>query len=283
MAFILENDILKLECIERGGEIQHLIKKSTNRETMYQGNQGWSGKNPTLFPMVGNTYTKDYKIDGQKYAMKNHGLVRYATLHGQNKKNEIVFTLDADNETLKQYPFMFYYEICYKLDGNKVCISYRIKNNGEKDMPFGFGLHPGFKLDDDFSNYTLEFEKEEHAKQMLFDPSFKKKIEHNDVNFKEWKLSREDIKKYATIIYKDLKSDFVTLKHGDENVVRVAIQGFPFLALWTHENTSDFICIEPWYSHADFEKDEDDFYHREGTHILKPNEEWTCSYWIEVM
>ena len=178
---------------------------------------------------------------------------------------------------------MFYYEICYKLDGNKVCINYRIKNNGEKDMPFGFGLHPGFKLDDDFSKYTLEFEKEEHAKQMLFDPSFEKKIEYKDVTFKEWKLSREDIKKYATIIYKDLRSDFVTLKHGDENVVRVAIQGFPFLALWTHENTSDFICIEPWYSHADFEKDEDDFYHREGTHILKPNEEWTCSYWIEVM
>ena len=109
MAFILENDVLKLECIEKGGEIQHLIKKSTNRETMYQGNQGWSGKNPTLFPMVGNTYTKEYEIDGKKYAMKNHGLIRYATLKGQNKENAIVFTLDADEKTLTQYPFLFHY------------------------------------------------------------------------------------------------------------------------------------------------------------------------------
>lgn len=32
-----------------------------------------------------------------------------------------------------------------------------------------------------------------------------------------------------------------------------------------------------------FEKETPDFYHREGTMILKPNEEWTCSYWIEVL
>ena len=67
MAYILENDVLTLECTEKGGEMLHLVKKSTERETLYQGNQGWSGRNPSLFPMVGNTYTKDYEIDGKKY------------------------------------------------------------------------------------------------------------------------------------------------------------------------------------------------------------------------
>ena len=65
MAYILENDLLKLECTEKGGEMLHLVKKSTNHETLYQGDQGWSGRNPSLFPMVGNTYTKDYEIDGK--------------------------------------------------------------------------------------------------------------------------------------------------------------------------------------------------------------------------
>ena len=55
MAYILENDVLKLECTEKGGEMLHLVKKSTNHETLYQGDQGWSGRNPSLFPMVGNT------------------------------------------------------------------------------------------------------------------------------------------------------------------------------------------------------------------------------------
>ena len=150
-------------------------------------------------------------------------------------------------------------------------------------MPFGFGLHPGFKLDDEFSTYTLAFEKEENAKQLLFDPSYEKNVEYQNVAFKEWKLSREDVKKYATIIYKELKSSYVTLKHGDEDIVRVSVEGYPYLALWTHDSESDFLCIEPWYSHGDFEKETPDFYHREGTMILKPNEEWTCSYWIEVL
>lgn len=283
MAYILENDVLKLECTEKGGEMLHLVKKSTNHETLYQGDQGWSGRNPSLFPMVGNTYTKDYEIDGKKYAMKNHGLIRYATLEGESKEDELVFSLDANEETLAQYPFNFHFEIGYKLDGNKVLINYHIKNNDERDMPFGFGLHPGFKLDDEFSTYTLDFEKEENAKQLLFDPSYEKNVEYQDVAFKEWKLSRDDVKKYATIIYKDLKSSFATLKHGDDEVVRVSIEGYPYLALWTHDSESDFLCIEPWYSHGDFEKETPDFYHREGTMILKPNEEWSCSYWIEVL
>lgn len=102
----------------------------------------------------------------------------------------------------------------------------------------------------------------------MFDPSYEKNVEYQDVVFKEWKLSREDVQKYATIIYKDLKSNYVTLKHGDEEVVRVSIEGYPYLALWTHDSASDFLCIEPWYSHGDFEKETPDFYHREGTMVL---------------
>ena len=50
MAYILENDVLKLECAGKGGEMLHLVKKSTDHETLYQGDQGWSGRNPSLFP-----------------------------------------------------------------------------------------------------------------------------------------------------------------------------------------------------------------------------------------
>lgn len=40
MAYILENDVLKLECAGKGGEMLHLVKKSTDHETLYQGDQG---------------------------------------------------------------------------------------------------------------------------------------------------------------------------------------------------------------------------------------------------
>ena len=41
MSYVLENEYLYLECIEAGGEIQHLINKQTQEEIMYQGDQGW--------------------------------------------------------------------------------------------------------------------------------------------------------------------------------------------------------------------------------------------------
>ena len=48
MCYVLENEFCRLECIEDGGQIQHFIDKENDVELMYQGDQGWSGKNPTL-------------------------------------------------------------------------------------------------------------------------------------------------------------------------------------------------------------------------------------------
>ena len=94
--------------------------KKKNVEVMWQGSADhWKGKNPTLWPIVGNTYTKDYVIDGKTYAMKNHGLIRYATLNCvKNSQDEIVMELKSDENTLAQYPFEFTYQISYKFSNS---------------------------------------------------------------------------------------------------------------------------------------------------------------------
>lgn len=279
MSYVLENEYLYLECIEAGGEIQHLINKQTQEEIMYQGDQGWGGKNPTLFPMVGNTYTGSYVIDGKTYSMKNHGLIRYATLQGKQEKDRLIFSLDANDSTLKQYPFSFHYEIQYQLIKNQVKIQYRIENTGSKDMPFGFGLHPGFQLHDTISSYFLSFDGNTNLEQlhMYETPSHWEKVET-----KGWQLNRQDLEKYKTMIYRGLQSQTLTLMHKDEKVLRLHVSDYPFLAIWSSSTPSDFICIEPWWSHADYDPNTTDFYHREGTKILKPNEAFCPSYTIEV-
>ena len=102
-----------------------------------------------------------------------------------------------------------------------------------------------------------------------------------------WPLSPEeavwDVVPDKPLIISEFGGEALYGQHGDEEVVRVSIEGYPYLALWTHDSASDFLCIEPWYSHGDFEKETPDFYHREGTMVLKPNEVWSCSYWIEVL
>lgn len=286
MPYVLENEYCSLEVVKEAAEITHFIDKERNLEIMYQGDEGWSGRNPSLFPIVGNTYSKDYEINGKKYAMKNHGLARYATFNGTQEENKLLFNFSSDEETLKQYPFNFYFEIAYSLNKKTLNIDYTIKNTGNEDMPYTFGLHPAFRVpqfdNEIFEEYSIDFENKEKATQMIFDPSFEKPVEYKEVELDSWQLSREDITKYATIVYKDYTSSYVTLSHKGEERVRVHFKDYPYLALWTHPTKSNFICIEPWYGHADFEKETPDFYHREGTMILKPGETKHISYQIEL-
>ena len=120
MEYVLENEHARLECMEQAGQMKHFIDKDRNVELLYQGDQGWSGRNPSLFPIVGNTWTKDYTIDGKTYAMKNHGLIRYADLKGKQEEDAICFTFDSNEETKAQYPFDFHYEMKYTLEQKHV-------------------------------------------------------------------------------------------------------------------------------------------------------------------
>ena len=175
--------------MEKGGEIYSFTDKQTGLQYMWQGdNDNWGGKNPSLFPIIGNTYTKDYQIDGKTYAMKNHGLIRYATLHcKKDDSKEVIMELDSSEETLAQYPFPFHYEIAYTLKDNKLTITYHITNTGEKEMPFTFGLHPGFNCPlcegEKFEEYTLSFTNEEHMQQLVFDLDKKHPYELKAVSY----------------------------------------------------------------------------------------------------
>lgn len=286
MTYGLENDRIKLECTPKGGEMLHLIDKKKNLEVIYQGDEGWSGSNPSLFPIIGSTYKKTYTIAGREYSMKNHGLIRYATLEGRQTPDSVAFTYTSDEETRKQYPFDFEYEIEYHLDGGTVRIDYTIKNTGAEDMPFSFGLHPAFRVPqyegETFEEYSIRFENEEDARQIVFSDDLHVPAREQDVHLDTWKLDWDEIEKYATIVYKDYTSTSVTLEHAGEPRLTMRFPGFPFLALWSHPSRSHFLCIEPWYGHADFDMSCDDFYAREGTLILQPGETFKTGYSIEL-
>lgn len=285
----IENNKYVVEFVEKGGEIFSFTNKETGMQYMYQGDsEYWSGKNPTLFPIVGSTFTKTYEAKGKTYSMKNHGIIRYATLKCTHKEDtSITFTLDADEETLKVYPYNFHYEITYTLKENTLEVVYNITNNDEEEMPFGFGLHPAFKVplheDEIFEEYTIRFEKEEKMQQIVFDPNKQKASKLVDVKLSEWQLNYDDIEKYETLVYQKFSSSFVTLLGKRGNGVKVSCAGYPFLAIWTAKARAPFLCIEPWYSHDDYDDIKVDFKDREGMIILQPNETFSPSYTITVL
>lgn len=282
MAYVLENEMCLVEVTDKAGEILHFVDKKKNEEMMYQGDQGWSGKNPTLFPIVGNTLSGSYMIDGKTYSMKNHGLIRYAILKYKELEDGIAFTLDSNEDTLAQYPFDFHYEIQYRLKGKTLHVDYIIQNLSNVDMPFSFGLHPAFITPKPFESCSIEFENEEHCEQFHFDAKGNKPIEYEALILKSLKLDREAFKKDATLIYRNLTSNYVTLDVQGTPRIKMSIKDFDLLAIWTHPTDSDFVCIEPWIGHADFEKGQDNFYARPYTRILKPSDAFTIGYTIEI-
>ncbi len=281
----IENNRYCITFTTQGGEMTSFYDKQLCIEYLYGGDSPyWSGKNPTLFPLVGNTYNKTYTIDGKEYAMKNHGLIRYAQLTCVKHENtSITFQLQANAETLLAYPFLFTYEITYTLNEQTVKVEYEITNNDEKRMPFTFGLHPAFKVPlvegEQKEAYTLSFEQEECMQQLIFNDG---KVRYEDICLHSMNTDFTLFEKYLTLIYRGYKSSYVTLKGTNGHGVKMQISGYPLLALWTPHADAPFVCIEPWFSHADFEEVRVPFEKREGMMQLESKEVFKSEYTIEV-
>lgn len=150
-------------------------------------------------------------------------------------------------------------------------------------MPFSFGLHPAFRTpqyeNENWEDYSIRFDPQSDAEQIVFTPELDP-VKYEKVHLDQWNLSREDIDKYATIVYQNYDFDTVYLTCSGEDRIKVTFPNFPFLAFWSHPSRPHFICIEPWFGHADFEKVPDDFYHRDGTLVIKPNQTFKAGYSI---
>lgn len=147
-------------------------------------------------------------------------------------------------------------------------------------MPFTLGLHPAFRTYP-FEDCELVFEPAGKAVQFhTFEDG--RPVEYETVELDRLPLDRGLIRKERTLIWKDYDTEQVTLLQNGRAQITMKFPGFPFLAVWTHPQDSEFVCIEPWYGHADLEKLDVPFEKREGTMILEPGRTWTTSYAIEV-
>lgn len=272
---ILDNGILKLELTNKGGEMASLYYKG--HDVLYKGDGPyWSGKNPTLFPFISSPSKKEYFYEGKTYPCRNHGLIRYSELETiVANDTEVTLGLSANEDTLKEYPFLFDYKINYKLDNNKVLVEYTITNKDNRIMPFTFGLHPGFNIMD-FIETSIIFPDDETG--LLFDQHTRTSKE---VKLGEYHNFLNDLRELETVIFKELKSKYVILKMK-EYEVKVDISNFKYLALWTADPNAKYICIEPWLSINDIKPSNNPFLEEFEIEKLKPQESFKINYYIEL-
>ena len=273
--FILENEDLKVTISTDGAQIYSIIYKEDGSERMWNGNEKyWAQRSPILFPQVGNTHDKKQVFKGKECHLGNHGFARHAKFSlAQRKDDQLTLYIEDDEKTYEDYPYHFRLEVTYRLIAKKLEISYRIFNKDEATMPFGFGLHPAFNCPiyagERFEDYHLEFSSKEKD-----DTEELKLIEDHKID-----LSYEIFKKFPTVIYKDLVSNWIKLSNGSHGVT-VAAVGYPFWGIWTPNGP--FICIEPWFSHGDREVVDVPFEKREGVINLESGKTFYTAYSIEI-
>lgn len=264
----IENEFLSLNIELKAAEMHSLIDKRNLKELLWQGDPAyWAGRNPILFPIVGSTFDKKIHLFGKEYIMGNHGFTRNSLFKLiSHTKNQMTLVLEANETTLAQYPFNFSLFVTYTLLDHAVNIDYRIENNDHQIMPFSFGLHPAFALD---SSNSAQVEFPEVEKDPIL-------IDGHRAN-----MNDEFFKTHASFRMEYINSLYIDLVRKDARI-RVSCEDYRWVVFWKKPGAA-FLCIEPWHGHGDFEKTTTDFFAREGTILLNPQEFYTTSYSITVL
>ena len=290
MKYSVENDKLKITARTQGGEITSITNKDNGCEYLWDGNpEYWKYHAPVLFPIVGKVFDCKYRIDGKTYELPQHGLARTSefTLCEKND-NEISFELKYSEDSLKISPYKFSLKTRYKLEDNSVKVTYIVENLDDKKIYFSIGSHPAFLCpidkNDTLEDCYIEFEKLENSSNSLLTSEGylcrekKQCLENTNVLNLKKEIFKDD-----ALVFNDLKSNKMTIKSSkNEKSLQVDFSGFPDMGIWAPKTGAPFVCIEPWYGHADYVNYKGEFKDKEGIKSLDVNEKFECEFKITV-
>lgn len=274
--------MIKIKTKIAGAELVSITKDGEER--LHDGKQFWNRHAPILFPIVGKLKDGKTIIENKIYEMGQHGFARDMNFDEiKNDEEEKEYRLQANEETLKRYPYNFELTIKYQIKNDTLTVTYEVENKDAKNIFFGIGAHPAFKCDYSTGKYYLEFDKPEDeigileledgliAKARLKEEV----IENNRIN-----LEKDTFEKDAIIMH-NLKSTKITLKEKETNkeVLEFDFTGFPYLAIWSKKG-APFVCIEPWYNTADYKESTGIFEEKKKIIGLNPKEKFKCKYKI---
>lgn len=280
----LENKNLSISINTKGAELNSFKNQLVNKEYIWEGNpEFWGKHSPILFPIVGGLKNDSYYYNDKKYNLSRHGFARDFEFDIIEKNDlSVTFSLKENDETLHKYPFHFELQIKYVLTENKLVIIYHIKNNSKAEMPFNIGAHPAFALPKNFTNYSLEFEKQEelitHELENNLFSGTTRTIALDKANLPlNYSLFEKD-----ALVFKTLESKSVKILENGNPFLKVNYEDFSSLGIWTVKNAS-FICIEPWIGFADEASSNGNLFDKKNIQILEENSSFEVSFSIEIL
>jgi len=254
-------------CPERGGILLQLTLFGEEvfylqEETFADVSKNIRGGNPVLFPICGPLPNDEYELDGVTYKMKQHGFARNKVWKTDSISGQkVTLSLQADEETLQQYPYYFQLKFTYELTDGKLHIYQTYANLGEGAMPFFAGFHPYFSGNHILSKYNI-------PSSQYFD--------YEDFTIKKRTCATSQLEISDSKVFLHLSDSMISFK-GEAYTMNINYsEHFKYAVLWS-ESPEEYICLEPWMARAG------SFTNNNGVIELAPGEqvEAHCSFFIE--
>ena len=292
MRFELYLDGLRAVADSHGGELIS-FRDAEGTEYLWGGDPAvWPGRNPLLFPIVGNLKNGTVSFGGEPYQMSRHGFARDCEFSvAEQAEDHIVLELRESEATLARYPYPFSLQVCHRLTENGFSTAFRVENTGSRPMPFCIGAHTAFRCPlregESFGEYEIVFDEGEEAERLCL--TAEGLIGHGQrepflSGTDRFPLEHDLFARVDTVILEDLRSEGVSLRHKETGRgVRMDFAGFPMLAFWTKgAEKAPFICLEPWHGYAAVDNESGEFCEKPRCMTLEPGEVKTLQYRISV-
>ncbi len=270
----ISNGLFTAVIATSGAELKS-VQHVDGTEFMWQGDEKiWPRTAPVLFPIVGKVKDDVLLVNGQAYAMTQHGFARDMEFEVLSQdETSVKLKLVQDETTLKKYPFAFDLILGYAWENDSLVCSYEVNNPNNETLPFSIGAHPGFNTPgNDLSEYELVFEQAEtQSRHLLSNGLFNGQTEPLLKQSNTLPLHTSLFDKDA-IVFKQLESSWVQLKHRHSTyAVTMHFMGFINFGIWSKKGCEQFVCLEPWFGHADGVEGHTDIYKKANTFKLPPN------------
>jgi galactose mutarotase-like enzyme len=283
----IQNEYLQATFDSKGAELISLKSSATGIEYIWQADpKHWARHAPVLFPIVGKLKDDHFSYEGNSYQLGQHGFARDMVFEVEKLEEEsIVFLLKSNEETQTIFPFKFELRLQYHLSGQKLFTTYQIINtDAQKPMYFSIGGHPAFNTpmhdDDSRADILIHFNKKESQEAYLlhnglFDDTKVEGIVNGQLSINKHSFDQD------ALVFKNLLSTQASIMNGERPFLTFKFDGFPYLGIWSKNQESPFVCIEPWYGLADHQKHNGKLEEKEGIQTLSPFGTFNCTYQIE--
>lgn len=289
MGKTLENERLFIEVAERGSELVRIYDKKNNREMLWNGDPAvWPKHSPLLFPMIGASYGKKYRVNETEYDMPNHGFAWTSEFTFLEDEEGVTAVLTASEESKKLYPYDFSLTVNHTLFENRIVVSWRVENTGENEMLYSIGAHPAFLMPEGkkTSDMYLAFPKEGNLPFYRISResgcALKEDVKELSLDVDGCVKITEDFWKDDVYIFDHQNLPWVALYQGDKSpYVTIHSEGFPYFGVWTKPN-APFVCLEPWQGRCDRHGYSGELKDKDGIRMLPAGKCEEFSYVIEI-